>query len=89
VGIKILPLHLFYDIGKPIGLGVQIRPMGLKERVRNSLTRERRHPACIFIAGGTPALPGISKWASYLRLVPKSSIFSDYPFNIVNGFYPA
>jgi hypothetical protein len=42
-------------------------------KARNSLTWERGRPACIFTAGGTPALPDISKWASYLSPFPKLS----------------
>ena len=41
-----------------------------KERVRNNLTWERGRLARIFTARGTPALPDIAKWASYLRPVP-------------------
>nr|WP_319575247.1 hypothetical protein [uncultured Desulfobacter sp.] len=47
-----------------------VRPF-LKERVRNNSTWERGRPTCIFTAGGTPALPDIAKWASYLRPLPK------------------
>ncbi len=31
------------------------------------LTWERRRPACIVTAGGTPELPDIEKWASYFN----------------------
>jgi len=43
----------------------------IKECVRNNFIWERGRLACIFIAGGTPALPDRTKWASYLGPIPK------------------
>jgi hypothetical protein len=48
----------------------------IKERIRINLTWERGRLARIVTAGGTPALPDIAKWASYLRPVPKELVLS-------------